>query len=61
MPTIGPTTIASAVAAGLAGIAVEAGGTIIVDRAATSAAAEAAGIFLLAFDPDRFTTTEDTP
>lgn len=51
LPTIGPDTVANAAAAGLRGIAIEANGTIIVDRAATAAAAEAAGLFLLAIDP----------
>ncbi|MBD3787182.1 MAG: UDP-2,3-diacylglucosamine diphosphatase LpxI, partial [Sphingomonadales bacterium] len=32
--------------AGLAGIAFEAGGVLLLDRAATIAAAEAAGLFL---------------
>ena len=32
LPTIGPVTIEHAAAAGLAGIAIEAGGTIVVDR-----------------------------
>lgn len=54
LPTMGPVTVRGAAAAGLAGIAVEAGGTILVDRPATVAAAEAAGLFLLALDPDEF-------
>ncbi|MCO6419065.1 UDP-2,3-diacylglucosamine diphosphatase LpxI [Siccirubricoccus sp. KC 17139] len=57
LPTIGPSTIAGAKAAGLAGIAIEAGGSILVDRPATLAAADAAGIFLLAIDPDQFKET----
>ncbi|MES2712476.1 MAG: UDP-2,3-diacylglucosamine diphosphatase LpxI [Pseudomonadota bacterium] len=51
LPTIGPRTIANAAAAGLRGVAFEAEGTILVERAASVAAAEAAGLFLLAFDP----------
>ena len=51
LPTIGPQTIASARAAGLRGLALQAGGTILLDRNTTIAAAEAAGIFLLAFNP----------
>lgn len=50
LPTIGPVTVAGAVAAGLRGIAIEANGTIIVDRAETLAAIDAAGLFLLAID-----------
>ena len=60
LPTVGPATIAGAAAAGLAGIAIEAGGTILVDRAATIAAADAAGLFLVAIRPDEF-LKETTP
>lgn len=48
MPAIGPDTVASVAAAGLAGIVVSAGSVIIVERAKTLEAAEAAGLFLLA-------------
>jgi DUF1009 family protein len=51
LPTIGPATIAQAAAAGLRGIAIEAGGAIILDKAATAAAADEAGLFLLGLDP----------
>ncbi|HWL81728.1 MAG TPA: UDP-2,3-diacylglucosamine diphosphatase LpxI [Roseomonas sp.] len=51
LPTIGPDTVAGAAAAGLRGIVIEANGTIVVDRPATVAAAEAAGLFLVALDP----------
>lgn len=54
-PVIGTVTIQAAVAAGLRGIAIEAGGTVIADRADTLAAANAAGLFVLAVEPDRFT------
>lgn len=54
LPTIGPVTVRGATAAGLAGIAIEAGGTILVDRPGTVAAADAAGLFLLALHPDAF-------
>ena len=55
LPTIGPETIRDAAAAGLRGVAFEAGGTILADRAATVAAADAAGLFLLGLDPrDRY-------
>ena len=58
MPVIGPDTIAHAAAAGLRGIAIEArsghSGTIVIDRDATIAAAQAAGLFLLAILPDDF-------
>ncbi|RWR52461.1 LpxI family protein [Sinirhodobacter ferrireducens] len=46
LPAIGPQTVAKAAAAGLSGIAFEAGGVLLLDRAATIAAAVTAGIFL---------------
>ncbi|MBN9561660.1 MAG: UDP-2,3-diacylglucosamine diphosphatase LpxI [Alphaproteobacteria bacterium] len=52
LPTIGPDTVRLARQAGLRGIAFEAGGTILADRAGTIAAADAAGLFLLGLDPD---------
>ncbi|MDO9707952.1 LpxI family protein [Paracraurococcus lichenis] len=61
LPTVGPGTVRGAAEAGLAGIAIEARGTILVDRARTVAAADAAGLFLLAIDPDNFKETERTP
>jgi UDP-2,3-diacylglucosamine hydrolase len=45
-PTIGPRTVALAAAAGLCGIAVEAG-TIILDRDEVAAAADSAGLFVV--------------
>ncbi len=47
LPTIGPATVAAAAAAGFAGIAVEAGSTLIVDREQCIADADAAGLFLV--------------
>jgi hypothetical protein len=58
LPTIGPKTVDSALAAGLRGLAFQAGGTILLERETTIAAAEAAGIFLLAFDPADFNKGE---
>ncbi|HEY1933860.1 MAG TPA: UDP-2,3-diacylglucosamine diphosphatase LpxI [Acetobacteraceae bacterium] len=52
LPTIGPDTVRAAAAAGLRGVAFEAGGTILADRAATVAEADAAGLFLLGLDPE---------
>jgi DUF1009 family protein len=46
LPAIGPATVINAARAGLAGIAVAAGNTIIADAAETVAAADDAGIFL---------------
>ncbi len=51
LPTIGPRTIDAAAAAGLRGIAFEAGGTLFTDRACCVARADAAGLFLLGLDP----------
>jgi UDP-2,3-diacylglucosamine hydrolase len=51
LPTIGVETIARAAQAGLRGIAAEAGGTLIVDRGAVIAAADAAGLFVVGIDP----------
>jgi DUF1009 family protein len=51
LPAIGPDTLRGAAAAGLAGVAVEAGGVMILDHAATVAAADAAGLFLWAREP----------
>ncbi len=51
LPTIGPKTVAGARAAGLRGIAVEAGGSLIVDRAAVVEAADDAGLFVVAVVP----------
>ena len=60
LPTIGPATIAAAAAAGLRGVAFEAGGTILADREASIAAADTAGIFLLGLNPDEFAKGETT-
>ncbi|MEE3108325.1 MAG: UDP-2,3-diacylglucosamine diphosphatase LpxI, partial [Pseudomonadota bacterium] len=46
LPTIGPATIARAAAAGFAGIAVEAGGCLLVDRHGLVAAADRKRLFL---------------
>ena len=46
LPTIGVSTVEGASNAGLKGIAVAAGGSLIVDREAVAAAADAAGIFV---------------
>jgi len=47
LPTIGPNTIEEAAASGLRGIAVEAGATMLIDRAAIVAVADRAGIFVV--------------
>jgi DUF1009 family protein len=50
LPTIGPGTIAGAARAGLRGIAVESGASLIADRARTVADADAAGLFVVGVD-----------
>jgi DUF1009 family protein len=52
LPTIGPRTVAGCAAAGLRGIAVEAGSTLLVDRAEIVAAADRAGLFVAGIAPE---------
>ncbi len=59
LPTIGPLTVAGAAAAGLRGIAVEAHGTLVVDRERMVQAADQAGIFVTAIRPDKFNPEEE--
>jgi DUF1009 family protein len=47
LPTIGVQTVVGAASAGLRGIAVEAGGTLVMDRPALVAAADQAGLFVV--------------
>lgn len=47
LPTIGVKTVEGAAAAGLRGIAVEAGGTLVVDLPAVVSAADRAGLFIV--------------
>jgi len=49
LPTIGIATIEQVAAAGLAGIAVEAGNALILDRAEVARKADALGIFVIGF------------
>lgn len=53
MPTIGLSTIKSAAKAGLTGIAIEAGGVMVLDPEACRVTADASGIALWVFEPDR--------
>ena len=46
LPTIGPGTVAGVVAAGLSGLVIEAGGVMVLERAAVARACDAAGLFL---------------
>jgi hypothetical protein len=50
LPTIGVSTVENARAAGLAGIAVEAGRALVVEREAVILAADAAGLFVVGID-----------
>lgn len=52
MPAIGPDTVRAAAAAGLSGIAVEAGGTIVADRAEVVRLADECGLFVFGVAPD---------
>ncbi len=47
LPTIGPATVEGAARAGLRGIAIEAGGALVIDRDAVIEAADEAGIFVI--------------
>ncbi len=51
LPTIGVTTLHEAAAAGLRGIAVDAGGTLVLGRAAVIAEADRLGLFVCAGNP----------
>lgn len=55
LPTVGPETVRHAVAAGLRGVAFEAHATILAEREACLAAADAAGLFLLGLGPENLT------
>lgn len=50
LPTIGVSTVQNAKAAGLAGIAVEAGRALVVEREAVIAAADTAGLFVVGIE-----------
>ena len=52
LPTIGPATVELAAAAGLAGIAVEVGGALILDRDTLIDRAEALGLFVAVYAPE---------
>jgi lipid-A-disaccharide synthase len=47
LPTIGPDTVVAAAAAGLKGIVVEAGATLLIDRPGITMAADRAGLFVV--------------
>ena len=51
MPVIGVETVRNAAAAGLAGIALEAGKSLIVDKEAVAAEADRLGLFVMGVAP----------
>ncbi|KAF0113765.1 MAG: hypothetical protein FD149_2021, partial [Rhodospirillaceae bacterium] len=51
LPTIGMATLLHAAAAGLRGIAVEAGSALVVDRQAMAEQAGRLGVFVIGIDP----------
>ncbi len=54
LPVIGVETVRNAAAAGLAGIAIEAERSLVIDLRGVVEAADAAGLFLVAFAPSAF-------
>ncbi|WP_267354322.1 MULTISPECIES: UDP-2,3-diacylglucosamine diphosphatase LpxI [unclassified Methylobacterium] len=49
LPAIGPRTVRNAARAGCVGLALEAGGTLVIDRAATAAEADHLGLFVVGY------------
>ena len=54
MPVIGPATVEAAIRAGLSAVVIEAGGVVVVEAERAAALADAAGLALVALDPERF-------
>ena len=54
LPVIGVATVRNVAAAGLAGIAIEAGRSLVINRRGIVEAADAAGIFVVAFPPEAY-------
>lgn len=54
LPTVGPATVKNAIAAGLSGIAIEAGHTFMLDRARMIAMADDAGLFIVGVADGKF-------
>lgn len=52
LPTVGPVTVENARAAGLRGIALHAGRSLLVEREKTLATADRLGLFIIGIDPD---------
>ena len=49
LPAIGPRTVRNAARAGCVGLALEAGGTLVIDRVATAAEADRLGLFVVGY------------
>lgn len=49
LPAIGPRTVRNAARAGCVGLALEAGGTLVIDRAATAKEADRLGLFVVGY------------
>ncbi len=52
LPVIGEPTVRRAARAGLRGLAIEAGGTLVLDRTAVAAAADETGLFVVGIQPE---------
>ncbi|HEV7369075.1 LpxI family protein [Arenibaculum sp.] len=50
LPTVGPATVEAVARAGLAGVAVEAGATLMLDREAVAAVADRLGVFVVGLE-----------
>lgn len=61
LPTIGPRTVERAAAGGLAGIAVEAGAALVLERAETVRQADAAGLFVAGLATDELESARPAP
>ena len=61
LPASGPDTVDQAAAAGLTGVAMEAGRSLMLDRAAMVARADAAGIVLYGFTDGDTSPGEGAP
>ena len=59
LPTVGVRTVEGAKRAGLAGLAIEAGAALVMDRAALGRAADAAGLFVIGIDVDAVLAEEE--
>ena len=56
LPTIGPKTIEAVIAAGLKGVAIEAGHSLLLEKDETLAKAKAAGVFVYGLEPQQAST-----